>query len=127
MPNPAHVIAVVDDEEINREALGRLLTVLGYGVELYESAELFLVALGDSKARCLLVDINLGGISGIELARGLATAGFRRPIIFMTASADERIRKRALDAGCVAFLPKPFHPTALAQALVAAGLRDSID
>ena len=86
----------------------------------FQDTEAFLAAVGASKANCLLVDVYLGGISGIELGRGLAAAGFRFPIIYMTGSTDETVRARAMQAGCVAFLTKPLTPPALDEALMAA-------
>ena len=123
MSNESFVVAVIDDDEILSEALAGLLAAHEYEVELYKSAEDFLASVADTRASCLLVDIHLGGISGIELARGLAAAGFRFPIVYMTGSTDDILRARALQAGCVAFLTKPFAPPALEEALMAAKRR----
>ena len=120
MPEQSFVVAVIDDDEVLREALANLLAANEYTVELYDSAEAFLASVAASRASCLLVDVHLDGISGIELGRGLASAGFRFPIIYMTGSTDETVRWRALQAGCVAFLTKPFTPPALDEALTAA-------
>jgi FixJ family two-component response regulator len=123
MSDQPFVVAVIDDDDDLRDALASLLTANEYEVELYESAESFLTSVADTKAGCLLVDVHLEGICGIELGRGLATAGFRFPIIYMTGSTDETVRGRALQAGCVAFLTKPFAPPALDEALMAAKRR----
>jgi FixJ family two-component response regulator len=120
MPNQSYVVAVIDDDDVVREAVAGLLAAHEYEVELYESAEEFLGAVADSRANFLLIDVHLGGICGIELGRGLIKAGFRFPIIFMTGSPDESLRWRAIEAGCVAFLTKPFAPPALVEALSAA-------
>jgi FixJ family two-component response regulator len=120
MPIRSNVVAVIDDDAVTREALRLMLRSLGCEVELYDSAETFLLRVGESVATCLFVDVELDGVSGIELARGLATAGFRFPVVFMTASADPTIRQRAADAGGVAFLSKPIAPHGLAEALAAA-------
>ena len=120
MSDESFVVAVIDDDEILRETLRSLLSAHDHAVELYDSAEAFLAAVGASKANCLLVDVYLGGISGIELGRGLAAAGFRFPIIYMTGSTDDTVRARAIQAGCVAFLTKPLTPPALDEALMAA-------
>jgi FixJ family two-component response regulator len=120
MPVRSNVVAVIEDDAVTREALRLMLASLDCETELYDSAETFLLRVGESTATCLLVDVELDGVSGIELARGLATAGFRFPIVFMTASADPTIRQRAADTGSVAFLRKPIAPDELAAALGAA-------
>jgi FixJ family two-component response regulator len=125
MPNQSFVVAVIDDDDVIREALASLLAALEYEVELYESAEKFLGAVADTRADCLLIDIHLDGLCGLALGRGLATAGFRFPIIYMTGSPDEILRGRAMQTGCVAFLTKPFTPPALAEALSAAKRRSA--
>jgi FixJ family two-component response regulator len=127
MPHPplaaALVVAVVDDDELIRLALHDLLSGSECEVELYESAEAFLAAAATSKAHCLMIDINLGGISGIELGRRLAAVGHRAPIIYMTASTNKAMQQQALDLGCVALLQKPFTQPALLEALDAARRR----
>jgi FixJ family two-component response regulator len=120
MSAQSFVVAVIDDDDVIREALANLLAAHEYEVELYDSAEAFLASVGDTRANCLLIDVYLAGISGIELGRGLAAAGFRFPIIYMTGSTEQSVRARALQAGCVAFLTKPFTPPALDEALAAA-------
>jgi FixJ family two-component response regulator len=110
-------IAIVDDDEAVRHALGKLLASQGYGVELYGSAEEFINAMLESEAWCLLVDIMLGDLTGIELGRELEASGLNFPIIFMTGSADETIRRQALDFGCIAFLPKPIDTDSLLVAI----------
>jgi FixJ family two-component response regulator len=111
------VIAVVDDSLPILGGLSRLLASLGYGVELYVSANEFLDAAEISKAIGLLVDIQLGESCGIELAQKLAAAGFTIPTIFMTANDNESVRARARAIGCVAFLVKPFSADTLIEAL----------
>ena len=123
MSDQPFVVAIIDDDDILRAALAGLLAAHEYEVELYDSGEAFLSSVGDSKASCLMVDVHLGGICGIALGRGLASAGFRFPIIYMTGSPDETLRGRAMQAGCVAFLTKPFTPPALDEALSAAKRR----
>jgi CheY-like chemotaxis protein len=117
MPKPNNIVAVVDDDDLMREALQNLLLAFDYEVELYESAEAFLAARATTNAGCLVSDIHLGGMTGIDLGRALKASGARLPIIFMTASTDPGLRARAMDLGCVAFLGKPFPPLALAEAL----------
>jgi len=112
-----NVIAVVEDDAGIRRALERLLTSWGYGVELYGSAEEFIRAATSSVAACVLVDIQLGDVSGVELGRHLSSNGFTFPIIFMTGSQDETFRRQALDLGCVAYLLKPLQAQQLKEAL----------
>ena len=109
-------IAVIDDDPTMLRAVERLLRAKGFDVEAFASAEAFLEAAGASKATCLVLDIHLGGMSGIELRRRLIASGSELPIIFITALDDETTRKEAMEAGCVAFLRKPF----LADSLVGA-------
>jgi len=114
------IIAVVDDDAEMREATANLLSAFGYGAETFDSAEAFLRAVATSNAGCLLTDIQLGDISGVELALQLAVDGYRLPIIFMTALDDEQIRKKAAAAGGIAFLTKPFPANLLIEAVVRA-------
>jgi FixJ family two-component response regulator len=127
MPEPSHIVAVVDDNDGVRKALAHFLRALGYTPKLYASATSFLAAVGSSEAMCLLIDVQLGDVCGIGLGCDVATAGLKMPIVYMTASADESIRRRALDAGCVAFLRKPFAPSALVDALNKARVRRERD
>ena len=99
------------------KSLNRLLGTLGFATELYPSAEDYLSRAPGSGAICLLLDIHLGGISGIELERRLAASGSGLPVIFMTATEDEEIEKEAMATGCVAYLHKPFLASALIDAL----------
>jgi FixJ family two-component response regulator len=103
MPDSHKVIAVVDDDPEMRAAMASLLSAYGYGAETFDSAETFLTCASTSKATCLVVDIQLGDISGVELAHQLAADGFTYPIIFMT--------------GLVAFLRKPFPAQTLFDAI----------
>jgi FixJ family two-component response regulator len=114
------VVAVVDDNPAMRGAMARLLSASGYCTELFASGEAFLDAATRSKASCLIVDIQLGNISGVELGRQLATTGFTIPIIFMTAADDETLRSGATQLGCVAYLRKPFPADEMIDAIVKA-------
>jgi len=113
-------VAVIDDDRVMLEALDLLLSSLGYDTELYQSAEAFLNAAPTSKATCLLVDIQVGESSGLELARRLKQRGFHFPLIFMSGSDDELTFKQAINAGAVAFLRKPFSADLLMRALIEA-------
>ncbi|HZC56417.1 MAG TPA: response regulator [Xanthobacteraceae bacterium] len=117
MSTAKKVIAVVDDDEFMLEALEQFLSALSYQTELYKSAEAFIVAATKSEAACLVVDIQLGDISGIELGRQLSAMGFTFPIILMTGSDDYLFRKQAMELGCIAFLKKPFPVDEIAKAI----------
>ena len=112
-----NVIAVVDDDQQLRELLGLLLSIFGYCTELFASAEEFLSAASASEATCLVVEIKLSGLSGIELGRQLAATGFKFPIIFLTRSWDHAIRSEAMNLGCVAYLHKSFLAERLIEAI----------
>ena len=111
------IVAVIDDDEEMRESVAHLLSSCGYGTESFDSAEAFLSAVATSKAACLIVDIQLGNISGLEMARQLTTDGYKHPIIFMTGLNDEIIRNQAAAAGGTAFLNKPFPAKTLLDAV----------
>ena len=117
MSNEKTIVGIVDDDPEIRIAMARLLSVFGYGAETFDSAETFLVCASTSKVTCLLLDIQLGDISGIELAHQLAADGFKFPIIFMTGLNDEVIRSQAAAAGGIAFLRKPFRTKMLIDAI----------
>lgn len=112
------VVAVIDDNLGILGAMGRLLSAYGYDTELYASAAEFLEAVMTTEATSLIVDIQLGDSCGLDLARQLANAGLRLPIIFMTGNADEWVERRAVESGCIAFLQKPFSANELMEALI---------
>jgi FixJ family two-component response regulator len=111
------VVIVVDDNSDFLKSVARLLTVHGFAVQTFTSAEVLLDNSDVQTAACLLLDIHLGGISGIELQRRLAALGSKCPVIFMTANDDDATRKEAADAGCIAYLKKPFAPEVLLDAI----------
>jgi FixJ family two-component response regulator len=117
MPTKPEVVAVIDDDLGVRSAISRLLSVLGYSVELYASAKEFLDAAMAPEAICLILDIEPGDSGGIEFAQRLVNAGVTTPIIFMTAHDNELFKKRALKMGCIAFFRKPFSADVLIEAL----------
>ena len=114
------IVAVVDDDPGIRKSLHGLLSKFGYAVYTYESAEAFLDVARTSSANCLVLDIQLGDISGIELGRELAAAGLSFPIVFMTHLDDAAIEEQATRLGCVAYLRKPFSADVLIEAIVKA-------
>jgi FixJ family two-component response regulator len=114
------VIAIVDDDPGVRTAAARLLSAFGFGTETYGSAQEFLNAAATSEAVCLVIDIQLGGASGLDLARQLAVDGCKHAIIFMTAVDGDMVRSEAAAAGGVAILSKPFPARALIEAVIKA-------
>jgi FixJ family two-component response regulator len=113
-------IAIVDDDPAVRKALTRLLSALGYRTEAFGSAEEFLLAAPTGKRDCILVDINLGDTSGLELVHQFSARGFISPVIFMSGVEDETFQRRARELGCIAFLRKPFPADHLVKAIKAA-------
>lgn len=111
------IVIVVDDDAGLLKALSRLLAHNGIESRTFASAEALLESGNAQTATCLLFDIHLGGISGIELQRRLAASGSKCPVIFMTANDDEATRNEAVDAGCIAYLHKPFAQHVLLDAI----------
>ena len=103
------MISIVDDSETVREATKRLLRSLGYGVATFASAEDFLQSDQVNDTSCLITDVQMPGLSGLELQSRLIAQGNRMPTIFVTASTEEQTRARALKAGAIGFLTKPFN------------------
>jgi FixJ family two-component response regulator len=111
------LIAVVDDDQSMLSAAENLLDARGYRTALYKSAEDFLTSGRANEIDCLLLDIHLGGLSGIELRRQLTASNARLPVIFMTAVDNESLRQQARKSGCIALLQKPFPARQLIDAL----------
>ena len=120
MAAPRNVVAIVDDDPGMRQALESMLSAFGYATETYSSAEEFVRAAITTEASCLVVDIQLGDISGVELGRQLSATGFEFPIVFMTGSQEEIHRRQAIDLGCIAYLNKPFPAKQLIDAIAQA-------
>ena len=114
------LVAVVDDDESLRESLPDLLTQLGYAVRAFASAEEFLVSDCVFKTRCLILDIVMPGMTGLDLQLELTVRGQEIPIVFITAQAEDTVRRRALEQGAVECLFKLFSDTDLLEALNAA-------
>lgn len=108
MAKQRNVIAIIDDDPDLRDAIDLLLSLHGYRTQLFASAEEFMLAATKLDSACLLVDIQLGDLSGVELCRQLNAMGYDFPVIFMTGSHDAILHRQALEFGCVAFLHKPF-------------------
>jgi len=114
------LVSVIDDDESVREALPDLLRELGYSVRAFSSGEEFLASDCVGETRCLILDIVMTGMTGLDLQQELAVRGLEIPIVFITAQADETVRARSLERGAVECLFKPFSDTALFEALKAA-------
>lgn len=112
------VVAVIDDDPVVRAAIEALLTCKGYRTESYASAEDFIIDVDRSEAACLVVDVNLGDISGIELGHHLQSLGYTFPMVFVTGEDDRILQKQAMELGCIAYLLKPVAPEQLLDALV---------
>jgi FixJ family two-component response regulator len=116
----ASVIAVVDDDESVRMALASLLRSVGFMVLLYASAEEFLGGRDVRSIACLVLDLRMPGMDGLQLQRQLRAAGWLVPTIFLTAHGDDRGRAQAFAGGALAFLPKPFDADVLLSAVKSA-------
>jgi FixJ family two-component response regulator len=114
------VVAIVDDDEAVRVALEGLLRSAGLTARAFESAEEFIGSGQQIQAACLIADIRMPGMSGLELQAKLNTEGCRIPIVFITAHGDAKMRLQALRAGAVEFLAKPFDDEALLESVRAA-------
>jgi FixJ family two-component response regulator len=111
------MIAVVDDEQTMLKAIDRLLTANGFATQIFASAEAFLDSHSAKDATCLVLDIQLSGMSGIELRRRLKAVRSKLPVIFITAVDDEVLHREAMEVGCVACLRKPFSADSLIGAI----------
>ena len=101
------LISIVDDDQPYRESLRKLDMLLGYGVEVFPSAADFLASRHLRETACLVTDVNMPGMTGVELHRYLVDAGYAIPTILVTAYPDEMVRDQALKAGVVCYLSKP--------------------
>jgi FixJ family two-component response regulator len=114
----APLITIVDDDASMRASLDNLLRSVGFRAQAFPSAESFLQASpGGVDSACLILDVRMPGMSGIELQERLAASRSRVPIIFVTSHIDDDVRARVLDAGAVAFLYKPFREEELLDAI----------
>ena len=118
------IVFVVDDDSLIREALRRLIRSVGLEVETFSSAQEFLQAKRPDAPSCLVLDVRLPGLSGFDLQREMAEAGVNLPIIFITGYGDIPMSVRAMKAGAVEFLAKPFRDQDLLDAISQALERD---
>jgi FixJ family two-component response regulator len=111
------VIIVVDDDPSVLKSVGRLLKAHGFETRLFSSAEAYKAEAGATGVACLILDVQLGAGSGLDLQRELLRAGSPVPVIFITASDSETTRRSAAEVGCIACLSKPLTATSLMEAV----------
>ena len=114
------LISIVDDDDALRNSLDDLIRSIGFRTQGFPSAEAFLSSNQACDTACLILDVRMPGMNGLDLQRQMVAANWRIPIIFITSHADDGARVRALEAGAVAFLYKPFHEEELLTAIDAA-------
>jgi FixJ family two-component response regulator len=120
-------ISVVDDDVSIRDSTKTLLRSAGYEVATFASAELFLDSGAIAETECLILDVRMPGMDGLELQRRLNDSSAGVPIIFITAHDDARSRRRAIDGGALDFLCKPFEANALVAAVQTALARHTVN
>ena len=116
----SRLVAILDDDELMRSALQGLLKAVGLPAESFASAEEFLNSGQQHQVACLITDIRMPGMSGLELQAKLNAERCKIPIIFITAHGDEKMRMQALRAGAVEFMAKPFDDEVLLESVRAA-------
>jgi FixJ family two-component response regulator len=108
MTNSQFIVMIVDDDESMRKAVRRLIKSSGFAVETFASAEDFLASGRVDATACLVLDVQMPGLNGLELQSRLIAERYQIPIVFITAYNDENAREQALRAGAVGYLVKPF-------------------
>src|SRR5947208_5961077 len=119
-PRKTKLVAIVDDDELMRSALQGMLKSVGVPSQVFASAEEFLKSGQQQQTACLIADIRMPGMSGLELQARLNAEHCRIPTIFITAHGDTKMRLQALRAGAVEFMAKPFNDEALLESVRAA-------
>ncbi len=114
------MICIIEDNEAARTATTALVRSLGRKTRAFSCAEQYLASIADVSPSCLIVDVHMPGMSGIELQAALLASGDGTPIIFVTGFPDDRVRAQALERGAVAFLAKPFSSDALSDCIAVA-------
>jgi two-component system response regulator FixJ len=107
------VIAIVDDDEAMRDALCELVQVMGFSTEAFDGAAAFLADLAPGRFDCLVTDVRMPGMDGIDLQRRLRALGSTMPVVMITSAPDPAGRARALEGGACAYLAKPVDDCAL--------------
>jgi FixJ family two-component response regulator len=114
------LVSIVEDDDLFRESMRKLVTLLGYTVEAFASPADFLKSPLIAETDCLVADVQMPGMTGVELHKQLIEAGRRIPTILVTAYPNEAVRNRALKDGVVCYLPKPVDDDHLERCLVSA-------
>jgi FixJ family two-component response regulator len=114
------LISIVDDDESVREAIKGLIRSLGYAVESFTSAQGFIASKHLRRTACLIADVNMPVMTGAELHRHLVASKIHIPTILITAYPDDQAKQRALRAGVICYLSKPFDETALLDCIQSA-------
>src|SRR5215469_1710340 len=109
----APIISIIDDDESMRCAVKSLVTSLGFGAYTFASAQKFLQSTHLDHTSCVITDLQMPGLNGVELQKSLLAQGRHIPIIFVTAFPEERLRARVMEAGALGFLSKPFESETL--------------
>jgi FixJ family two-component response regulator len=111
------MISIIDDDLSVRQATDGLVRSLGYRAATFASAEDYLQSDRMNETSCVIADVQMPGLSGVELQSLLITRGHRTPMIFITAFPEEKVRRRVLEAGAIGFLSKPFDEELLIEYL----------
>jgi len=114
------LISIVDDDPLARDGIGELVESLGYRAVTFSTAEHFLRSDVIAETTCLITDMHMPGLSGLELQEELKSQGYRMPVILITAYPNEKHRTRALEIGAVGYLSKPFNEQTLIECLAVA-------
>jgi len=110
-------VFIVDDDNSVRRSLSRLLKAAGFSIKTFDSAQNFLDSYQEEEVACLVLDVRMPKMNGLELQKVLVESGSKIPIIFITAHEDSESRERAMNAGAIAFLRKPFEEQLLLEAI----------
>ena len=116
-PTSVPTIAIIDDDESVRRATANLVKSLGFHAIAFASGEEFLRSPRFDDVSCIISDMQMPGMNGLELQQNLARAAPERPLIFITAFVDEPLRKQAMEAGAIGFLGKPFEAQRLIECI----------
>jgi FixJ family two-component response regulator len=120
------LVSIVDDDPLAREGIKELVESLGYKALAFVSAQDFLQSGAIAKTGCLITDLQMPGLNGLELQERLQAGGYNTPVILITAYPNEKHRSRAMSAGAIGFLSKPFEEQSLLECLTIAMKRPQV-